>query len=121
MVDDARAEVPDGGRWQVAADDDLVVALDLAVDAARRSAGLARDVVRAVNRLRHDQALGSDQRITVRIDAEPEVSAAVEAHRQAIADDVCATRIELGPTEHGVAVPVGDRPTRVTVRGVASR
>ncbi len=107
--------------WQVEEDDGHAVALDLAVEEARRSEQLARDVISAVNGLRRDQDLDVDQRITVRIDAEPEISAAVEAHRQAIADDVRATRIELGPTEHGVAVPVGDRPARVAVRQAVPR
>jgi isoleucyl-tRNA synthetase len=119
--DDVPAGQGSRGRWQVAEDDTHTVALDLAVEDARRSARLAREVVTAVHRLRRDQALAADQRITVRIDAEPEVSAAVEVHRQEIADDVRATHIELGPTEHGVAVPVGDHPARVAVRGVASR
>lgn len=84
-----------------------------------REVRLARDVIRAVNELREHEAMNDDQRIMVRIDADAEVAAAVETHRRTIADDVLATRIELGPTDHGVPVPLGDARARMALRRAA--
>ncbi len=105
------------GPWHVVRDGDMTVALDLNA-AAVRSERLARDVVRAVNDLRSRQALARDRQVMVRIDADPELAEAVETHRHTIAADVLATRIEIGPTEHGVTVPLGDVGVRMALREV---
>lgn len=81
-----------------------------------RGKRLARDVIRVVNELRLHQAVSDGAHVIVRIDAHAEVAAAVETHRRMIADSVLATRIELGPTENGVPVPLNDAPARLTLR-----
>ena len=93
----------DGLRRSVRADHDHVMAL-------------ARAVIRAVNELRVHQAVDDGDHITVRIDADAEVAGAVETHRRTIADSVLATRIELGPTEDGVPVPLNDAPAWLVLR-----
>lgn len=121
LADDAAHERLSGDTWHVARDGDVSVALDVPDDAGRRrSQQLAQHVIGAVRQLRDRQAVADDRRVTVRIDADPEVAAAVERHRQAIAADVLAVRIELGPTMHGVPMPVDDVPIRMALREVAS-
>jgi hypothetical protein len=75
---------------------------------------LAHDVVRVVNELRMHPGVEGDERITVRIDADAEVAAAVETHRRTIADGVLAVRIELGPTGDGVPVPLNSSLATIT-------
>lgn len=81
-----------------------------------RGLRLAHDVIRVVNELRVHRAVAEGDHVIVRIDADAEVAAAVEAHRRTIADGVLATRIELGPTEDGVPVPLNDVPARLALR-----
>lgn len=96
-----------------ARDDELRRSMRLHHDHGLR---LAHDVVRVVNELRVHHGVEDDVRITVRIDADAEVAAAVETHRRTIADGVLAARIELGPTEDGVPVPLNDVPARLALR-----
>ena len=96
-----------------ARDDDLRRSMRVHHDHGLR---LAHDVVRVVNELRVHHGVDGDERITVRIDADAEVAAAVETHRRTIADGVLASRIELGPTEDGVPVPLNDAPARLALR-----
>ena len=107
--------------WGTASEGGYSVALDLALDAELRSEGLAREVVRAVNDLRKRHALSPDQRITLRIDTEPEVASAIQTHLSTIAGDVLATRIELGPIEHGDQLEIGGIPARVALRQVVAQ
>ena len=97
-----------------ARDDDLCRSMRADHDHGLR---LARDVIRVVNELRVHHAVEDGDRITVRIDADAAVAAAIETHRQAIADGVLASRIELGPTEDGVPVPLNDAPARLALWG----
>jgi isoleucyl-tRNA synthetase len=100
-----------------ARDDDLRRSMHADHDHGMR---LARDVIRAVNELRVHRGVDDDDHITVRIDADAQVAAAVETYRRTIADRVLATRIELGPTEDGVPVPLNDAPARLALRRAAS-
>lgn len=121
LADDAVHGQLSGDTWQVARDGDVSVALDVPDDAGRRrSHQLAQHVIGAVRQLRDRQAVAHGQRVMVRIDADPEVAAAVERHRQDIAAGVLAVRIELGPTMHGVPMPVDDVPIRMALREVAT-
>lgn len=99
-----------------ARDDDLRRSMHADRDQGMR---LARDVIRAVNELRVHRGVDDGDPITVRIDADAEVGAAVETHRRTIADHVLATRIELGLTEDGVPVPLNDAPARLALRRAA--
>ncbi|MBW3605061.1 MAG: class I tRNA ligase family protein [Actinobacteria bacterium] len=119
--EEAAHERMSGGTWHVARDGGVSVALDLPDDAGqRRSHHLAQHVIGAVRELRDRQAVAHDRRVMVRIDADPEIAAAVEQHRQAIAAGVLAVCIELGPTAHGVPMPVDDVPIRMALREVTA-
>jgi isoleucyl-tRNA synthetase len=114
---------------QVAADADRsaalpegVVVLDTSVTPELAAEGLARDVVRVVQQARREAGLDVADRIALTVEAGPEVSAAVEAHRDFVAAETLATSLTLGPVGGDGAGPgafageAGDgEPVRVAV------
>jgi isoleucyl-tRNA synthetase len=94
--------------WQVASEGAYSVALDLEVDEELRLEGLARELVRAVNDARKRRGLELSDRIVLTIQAEGLAAAAVEAHRDWIAGEVLATRLDLGAAEGGETADLGD-------------
>jgi isoleucyl-tRNA synthetase len=85
--------------WGVAADAGVTVALDLAVTPDLRREGLARDLVRAVQDARKAAGLEVSDRIELAVDADGEPGRALDEHRDWIAGEVLATRIERGAAE----------------------
>jgi isoleucyl-tRNA synthetase len=79
--------------FDVEADGDLLVALDLHVDDALRREGLARDVVRQLQELRKDAGYLVSDRIEVYIEGLGEMQEAVHEHRDYIAGEVLATEL----------------------------
>ena len=94
-----------------------VVVLDTEVTPELAAEGLARDVVRVVQQARREAGLDVADRIALTIEAGPEVSSAVEAHRAFVAAETLATSVTLGPA--GVGAFEGEagagEPVRVTV------
>jgi isoleucyl-tRNA synthetase len=84
-----------------------VVVLDTEVTPALAAEGLARDVVRVVQQARREAGLDVADRVTVTVDAGPEVVAAVEAHRDFVAAETLATALAFGPAD-GFAGEAGD-------------
>jgi isoleucyl-tRNA synthetase len=80
--------------WGAGAEGGLTVALDLEVTPDLRLEGLARDVVRLVQDARKAAGLEVTDRIELGLDTSGEVAEAVEAHRDWIAREVLATRLE---------------------------
>jgi isoleucyl-tRNA synthetase len=74
-----------------------VVVLDMTVTPELAAEGLARDVVRVVQQARREAGLDVADRITVTVDAGPEVTAAVEAHRDFVVGETLATGLAFGP------------------------
>jgi isoleucyl-tRNA synthetase len=105
---DRSAPVPGG---------DGVVVLDTEVTPELVAEGLARDVVRVVQQARREAGLDVADRIRLTLQAGPEASAAVEAHRDFLAQETLAVSLELGPVgEGGFAGEAGDgEPVRAAV------
>lgn len=90
--------------WTVASDAGYSVALGVTIDRALRLEGLARELVRALNDLRRRLDPAIDRRITLRIDVDGDLAAAVDAHREAIAADVLAVDVEVGGMDVGTEI-----------------
>jgi isoleucyl-tRNA synthetase len=73
-----------------------VVVLDTVLTPELAAEGLARDVVRAIQQARREAGLDVSDRITVVIEASPEVSAAVAAHRDFVAAETLANSVTDG-------------------------
>jgi isoleucyl-tRNA synthetase len=100
---------------------DGVVVLDSTVTPELAAEGLARDVVRVVQTARREAGLDVSDRVTVVVDASPEVGAAVEAHRAFVAGETLAESVTLGdPGEGALAGEVGEgEQVRVRVARVS--
>ena len=90
--------------WSVVNDQGETVALDLELDDELRRAGLAREIVRAVQEARKASGLEITDRITLRWTGGDDVSAALGEHEDEIADEVLA----VGITEDAAAADHGD-------------
>ncbi|GAB3428085.1 isoleucine--tRNA ligase [Flindersiella endophytica] len=95
------SERPQEG-WAVANAHGETVALDLAVDAELRRAGLAREAVRAVQEARKAAGLDVSDRIHLWWTAtDDETAAAIREHQSTLADEVLATVVSEGPPDTG--------------------
>ncbi|HWB70772.1 MAG TPA: isoleucine--tRNA ligase [Egibacteraceae bacterium] len=110
-------EEPRSG-WQVVADGPYSVALDLAVDAALRREGLARELVRTVNELRKRLGFALDDRVRVELEVDGELAATVDEHAETIAAEVLAVELRRGAAVDGESVEVGGQDLRVRLERV---
>ena len=76
-------------------------AIDPTMTPALKREGLAREVISRVQRMRKDAGLAVSDRIRLSIDGDPEVVDAAREHLEWIADEVLATRVDVG--EQGAA------------------
>ncbi|HJR90606.1 MAG TPA: isoleucine--tRNA ligase [Aeromicrobium sp.] len=90
--------------WSVVNDQGETVALDLELDDDLRRAGVARDIIRAVQEARKSSGLNVTDRITLRWSGTAEVRAAIAAHGTDVADEVLAVEM----TEDPAATTFGD-------------
>jgi len=88
-------QAPDGAATMPLRGNDLVVDLDVTVDDELRAEGVARDLVRLVQQARKDADLHVADRITVEVCAPPEIAAAVDAHRQMVAEATLAVDLRI--------------------------
>jgi isoleucyl-tRNA synthetase len=111
-------ETPREG-WAVATGDGESVALDLHVDERLRRAGLARELVRAIQEGRKGAGLDVSDRIRVRWRSDdPEIRRTIDDHGPAIAADVLAEDVAEG-TLTGAPV-VTDLPVQVWLERLAT-
>ncbi len=95
--------------WSVVNDQGETVALDLELDDDLRRAGVARDIIRAVQEARKSSGLDVTDRITLRWSGSAEVQAAIAAHGSDVADEVLAVSVlDLGETDDPAATTFGD-------------
>jgi isoleucyl-tRNA synthetase len=90
--------------WSVVNDQGETVALDLELDDDLRRAGLARDIIRAVQEARKNSGLEVTDRIQLRWTGSPEVQAAMAVYGNDVAEEVLAVET----TEDPAATTFGD-------------
>ena len=102
-------ETPREG-WAVAAEAGVTVALDLHLTPELRRAGLAREAIRLIQEARKGSGLEVSDRIVLRYAAtDPETAAALEEHRDLVADEVLAVDYGVDAAEDGASgMPFSD-------------
>src|SRR5919106_452056 len=85
--------------WGVLAEGGLTVALDLDITPQLRQEGIAREMVRLVQDARKSAGLEVTDRIELVVEAADEVADAVAVHRDWIAEEVLAVRLEIDAAE----------------------
>lgn len=86
------------GEMVVKEEGSYFAAIDATVTPELRAEGLARELVSRVQRLRKEAGLAVSDRISVAVWGDPELEAAVAAHREWIADEVLARELAIGGT-----------------------
>ena len=76
----------------------MSIDLDIRLDDELRREGWAREFVNRIQRARKDRGFEVSDRIRVRYRGDPELSSAIEAHRDYIARETLATDFERGAT-----------------------
>ena len=115
-VDPAMIQVIEEGRegWQVAGEIGTSVALRTEITPELRLEGLAREVIRAVNNARKDQALDLADRIVLTLGATGQLAEAITTHAAAIKAETLA--LELVQTEDTTnGVMVADQPLTIGI------
>ncbi|MER3461461.1 MAG: hypothetical protein C4303_10490 [candidate division GAL15 bacterium] len=84
----------------------FVVVLDTHLSPELRQEGLVRELVHHVQQLRRQAKLRVDQRVHLHLWGPAEVVQAVQEHRDAIAEEVLADRVELGQEADGFRMEV---------------
>jgi isoleucyl-tRNA synthetase len=106
--------------WGVLAEGGLTVALDLDITPQLRQEGIAREMVRLVQDARKSAGLEVTDRIELAVEAADEVADAVAVHRDWIAEEVLAVRLEIDAAElpgtQAVEGSIEGRPVRVAFR-----
>jgi isoleucyl-tRNA synthetase len=96
------------------------VALDLDITPELRQEGIAREMVRLVQDARKSAGLEVTDRIELAVEAADEVADAVAVHRDWIAEEVLAVRLEIDTAElpgtQAVEGSIEGRPVRVAFR-----
>jgi isoleucyl-tRNA synthetase len=103
---------------EVAEEGELLVALDTKIDAALEAEGLARELAQRLQGLRRAAGYEISDRIEVAIGAPEELASRLEPHRAWLADELLATRLELGP---GATLDGADRTEEAQLDGTAVR
>ncbi len=105
---------------ELAEDGDLLVALDTRIDEELAAEGLAREVAHRLQNLRKSAGYDVSDRIEATVSGDASLLSQLEAHRDWLAGEVLATRLELGEAgvdgdaSEAVALPQGE--LRIGVR-----
>ena len=92
---DMRVQPADEATTRALPENGGVVVLDIAITDELAVEGRARDLVRVVQQMRRDQGLNVADRILLDVSGPPEVGAAIDAHRDWIAEQVLAREIRF--------------------------
>jgi isoleucyl-tRNA synthetase len=92
---------PDG--YSVEREGAHAVALDLAIDDDLRREGRAREIVHAVQNARKSAGLQVEDRIELRLDGDPALLEAAQAHRDYLTGETLALKLDLGAADNAAA------------------
>jgi isoleucyl-tRNA synthetase len=101
--------------YQLEREGSHAVALELALDAALRREGLAREVVHAVQNARKAAGLQVEDRISLTLGGDAELLDAAREHEPYVAGETLATRVEYGENGTGEAATIEGRELRIGV------
>jgi isoleucyl-tRNA synthetase len=104
--------------WGVAADGGMTVALDLELDDALRSEGLARELVRAIQDARKAAGLDVTDRIHLTVDGPDAVEEALQQHAGYVSNETLSSSMAVGhrsSAEHGEQATVDGQPVVIGV------
>jgi isoleucyl-tRNA synthetase len=110
--DDVSITTRDIPGYTLSSDGELTVALDLSIDEALRSEGIARELVNRIQNLRKDSGLEVTDRIRIQVQESKEIARALSSNLDYICAEVLADSVELvqhinSPLAHPVEIETG--------------
>ncbi|MGZ4313691.1 MAG: class I tRNA ligase family protein, partial [Solirubrobacteraceae bacterium] len=105
--------------YQVEREGSHAVALELEIDESLRIEGLARDIVRAVQKARQDAGLEVSDRIALTLDGDEDLLGAARAHEAYIAGETLATTVSYESLDGAKPVLIENRPLKIGVAPAA--
>jgi isoleucyl-tRNA synthetase len=104
--------------WLVASAGKLTVALDITVTEELKNEGIARELVNRIQKLRKDSDFEVTDRISVRLEDDEFVKAAVRDFKAYICGEILATDLELVKTfdEEPLEIEVDEHTLRIVVK-----
>lgn len=105
--------------WQIAQDGDITVALDISLTEELLAEGMARDLVNRIQNIRKDTDFEVTDRITVTIQDQADIQAAVSQFGDYIKTEVLADTLTVGDATGGTSVDLpGDVAVSILVQKV---
>jgi isoleucyl-tRNA synthetase len=101
--------------YQVEREGSHAVALELEIDESLRVDGLARDIVRAVQKARQDAGLEVSDRIHLTLGGDPDLIGAARTHQSYIAGETLATTVSYESLDGAQPVLIENRPLKIGV------
>jgi isoleucyl-tRNA synthetase len=114
-IEDVLLQRTPKGDSAVASDGRISVALDTRIDQALRLEGIAREFISSIQNARKDAGFDITDRVSLTWQTDDDVTAAaLRAHKEAIAKEVLAVRIDEG--NGSSTVDINGAPVRFTLR-----
>ncbi len=110
-LEDVEITSEDIPGWLVATEGRLTVALDITITEGLRREGIARELVNRIQNIRKDTGFDVTDKVKVQVEANDEVSAAINDFKDYIASQTLATNITLAPTPNGTELDLDDELT----------
>lgn len=107
-LEDVEITSEDIPGWLVATEGRLTVALDITITEALRREGIARELVNRIQNIRKDTGFDVTDKIKVQLEANDEVSAAVNDFKDYIASQTLATAILLAAVPNGTVLDLDE-------------
>ena len=99
----------------VASEGSIVVGLETALTPELVAEGLAREAVSHIQAMRKEADFEVSQRITLQIEADADVRAALEAHLDYVKNETLATEVKFAAVPDGSDVDLNGHPTKIAV------
>ena len=102
----------------VASEGSIVVGLETALTPELIAEGLAREAVSHIQAMRKEADFEVAQRITLQIEADADVRAALEAHLDYVKNETLATEVKFAAVVGGTDVDLNGHPTKIAVAAI---
>jgi len=95
-LEDLDIQAEDIPGWLVASEGGLTVALDITINEALRSEGIARELINRIQNFRKESGLDVTDKIKLTVASTDAIQQAIEANKSYICDEVLATEVNFG-------------------------
>ncbi|SCY26864.1 Isoleucyl-tRNA synthetase [Nonlabens sp. Hel1_33_55] len=118
-LDDVEITSKDIEGWLVANQSGITVALDVSISPELKKEGISRELVNRIQNIRKDSGLEVTDRITIELQAQDEIDAAVQSNEQYIKDETLADSIEIiNQLDNGTEIDFDELTTVIRIKKI---